>query len=183
MNFVVEIPSRSTNPIVEAVIGGWQLNGIGIFQSGGPFSISCNQAYPRCDFNADGTTNDRVNLPAFGTDLGHPDQAKWLSGVFTAADFTNPAAGAFANQPRNAFRGPGFKNLDMSLFKNFQVPGTRGPRSAKFQVRIEAFNTGNWVNLTNPSGSVTAGTFGRVTSTRGGTGGSRVIQIGGKYIF
>jgi hypothetical protein len=34
-----------------------------------------------------------------------------------------------------------------------------------------------------PSSPVTSATFGRVTSTRGGTGGPRVIQIGGKYIF
>ncbi len=69
------------------------------------------------------------------------------------------------------------------MCKNFQVPGVRGARSAKLQVRLEMFNAGNWVNLNNPNGSLTAGTFGRVTSTRGGTGGPRVIQLGGKYIF
>ena len=79
--------------------------------------------------------------------------------------------------------GPGFKNIDLSLVKNFQVPGTSGPRSARLQVRLEAFNVGNWVNLNNPNSSVTAARFGRVTSTRGGTGGPRVTQIGGKYIF
>ena len=183
MNFIAEIPYHASNAVVDAVLGGWQFNGIGIFQSGGPFSVSCNQAYPRCDFNADGTTNDRVNLPSFGTDLGNPSRDKWLSGVFTAADFTNPAPGSYANQPRNAFRGPGFRNIDMSLFKNFAVPGTRGARGAKFQIRLEAFNVGNWVNLNNPSGSVTAAAFGRVTSARTTTGGPRVIQIGGKYIF
>jgi hypothetical protein len=183
MNFVAEIPYHPANVIAEAVLGGWQFNGIGIFQSGGPFTVTCNQAYPRCDFNADGTTNDRVNLPSFGTDLGNPCQEEWLSGVFTAADFTNPAPGTFADQPRNAFRGRGFKNIDLSLFKNFPMPGTRGSRSAKLQVRLEAFNIANWVNLNNPNSSVTAATFGRVTSARTGTGGPRVIQIGGKYIF
>jgi hypothetical protein len=183
MNFIAEIPYHASNAVVDAILGGWQFNGIGIFQSGAPFSVSCSQAYPRCDFNADGTTNDRVNLPAFGTDLGDPSQDDWLNGVFTAVDFTNPAPGTYADQPRNAFRGPGFKNIDVSLFKNFAVPGTRGARSAKLQVRLEAFNIGNWVNLNNPSSSVTSATFGGVTSTRGGTGGPRVIQIGGKYIF
>jgi hypothetical protein len=38
------------------------------------------------------------------------------------------------------------------------------------------------VNLNNPNGSLTAGTFGRVTSVRQGAG-PRVVQIGAKYIF
>ena len=50
-----------------------------------------------------------------GTDLGDPSQDDWFNGVFNAADFTNPAPGTFANQARNAFRGPGFKNVDLSL--------------------------------------------------------------------
>ena len=50
-------------------------------------------------------------------------------------------------------------------------------------MRLEAFNVGNWVNLNNPNASVTAASFGRMTSTRGGTGGPRLIQIGGKSIF
>jgi len=184
LNFVAEIPYRSSNPVLHAVLGGWQLNGIGIFQSGRPFSVSCTQAYPRCDFNADGTTNDRVNMPT-NVNLDNITQDEWLNGIFTAADFTVPAPGAFGTESRNAFRGPGFRNIDFSLFKNFDVPGTRGPRSAKFQVRLELFNAANWVNFNNPTSSLTSGTFGRVTGARGSTqsGGPRVVQIGGKYIF
>jgi hypothetical protein len=180
MNFIAEVPFHSSHAAIQAVLGGWQLNGLGIFQSGLPFSVSCNQAFPRCDFNADGTTNDRVNLPASGTDLGSPTQAEWLAGVLKASDFTNPAVGTFATQPRNAFRGPGFKNLDLSLFKNFSVPGASGPSAAKLQIRLEAFNAFNWVNLSNPSGSVTSGTFARVTGTRSAP---RTLQLGVKYIF
>jgi hypothetical protein len=182
MNFIVEIPYAPANPALKAVLGGWQVNGIAILQSGAPFTVICTQAYPRCDFNADGANNDRLNLPSFGTNLGDPNRQKWLTGVFTAADFTFPATGTFDTEPRNAFRGPGFKNLDFSLFKNFDAPGQGGRRS-KVQVRLEAFNISNWVNLNNPSGSVTAATFGRVTSARGGTGGPRVIQLALKYIF
>jgi hypothetical protein len=181
LNFVVEVPYAPANQALKAVLGGWQVNGVAILQSGAPFTVTCTQAYPRCDFNADGANTDRVNLPSFGTNLGNPDQQKWLAGVFTASDFTFPPIGAFGTEPRNAFRGPGFKNLDLSLFKNFEVSGHSGRRS-KVQVRLEAFNIGNWVNLNNPSGSVTAATFGRVTSARGGTG-PRVIQLALKYIF
>src|SRR5262249_51445176 len=74
MNFIVEIPVKSSNALVNGIIGGWQLNGLGLMQSGAPFSVTCNQAYPRCDFNGDGTTNDRLNMPSFGTDLGDPSR-------------------------------------------------------------------------------------------------------------
>jgi hypothetical protein len=181
-NFIVEIPLRPSNPILNAVIGGWQVNALAIFQSGSPFSVTCGFAWPRCDFNADGVNNDRVNLPSSGTDLGNPSQEQWLAGVMTAADFTNPAPGTAADQPRNAFRGPGFRNVDLSLVKNFRLPGVAA-RESTVQVRLEMFNAFNWVNLNGPSSSVSAANFGRVTSQRGGTGGARVVQLGARWTF
>ncbi len=181
-NFVVEIPYKPSNPVLHAVLGGWQLNGLAIFQTGTPFSVTCTLAWPRCDFNADGVNNDRVNLPSYGTDLDSPSQDEWLAGAMNAADFTYPAPGTTSDQPRNAFRGPGFKNMDFSLVKNFQVPGVSTPNST-IQVRLEMFNAFNWINLNNPSGSVTNPNFGRSTSQRGGTGGARVVQLGAKWTF
>lgn len=181
MNVVWEIPYRSPNAAVDAVLGGWQLNAISILQSGEPFSVFCNQAWPRCDFNADGIANERLDVSG-SADIDSPSQDDWLNGVLDPSAFTNPT-GSASNQERNSFRGPGFKNLDLSLFKNFAVPGRGGARAAKLQVRLEVFNIGNWVNFNNPSGSITSNNFGRVTSARGGTGGPRTMQIGLKYIF
>jgi len=178
MNVVWEIPIRFNNRVLDATIGGWQLNAISIMQTGTPFTVICTLAYPRCDFNADGLTNDRVNLPPGGTDLGSPSQQDWLNGVLDPADFTNPAPGTVANQPRNAFRGPGYKNVDLSLFKNVRLPGFNG-RDTTVQIRLEAFNAFNWVNFFNPSGTVNGGSFGRVTGARG----MRVIQLGAKWMF
>ena len=67
-----EIPYRPASAVLKAALGGWQVNGSGIFQSGSPFTVNCTLAYPRCDFNADGANNDRTNLPSYGTDLGDP---------------------------------------------------------------------------------------------------------------
>ena len=127
---------------------------------------------PRCDFNADGVNNDRVNLPN-GTDLGDPSKQEWLSGVLNPADFTNPAPMTFANQPRNAFRGPGYKSVDLSLFKNVEFGGFNGRRST-VQIRVEAFNAFNWTNLNNPTSNTNSANFGRVTSARP----MRVVQLG-----
>lgn len=181
LNFVLEIPYDPSNKILKTILGGWQVNGLAIMQSGTPFSVTCTFAYPRCDFNADGVNNDRVHMPAFGSDFGNPTQAQWFAGVFTAADFPVPAQGEVGNQPRNAFRGPGFKNADLSLVKNFRVPV--GARETVLQVRIEAFNAFNWVNLNNPVSSTNSASFGRVTGVRGGTGGPRVVQLGARVTF
>ena len=178
VNFIAEIPYRPDNDVLRAVLGGWQFNAIGIFQSGSPFTVTCTLAWPRCDFNADGVNNDRVNLPASGTDLGNPSQEDWLAGVLNAADFTNPAPMTFADQQRNAFRGPGYKNMDLSLFKNFDFAGFSGRRSS-VQIRIEAFNAFNWVNLNNPVSNTNSANFGRVTSARA----MRVVQLGAKWLF
>jgi hypothetical protein len=178
MNFVAELPYRPSNKVLHAVLGGWQLNAISIMQSGSPFTVICGLAYPRCDFNADGVNNDRVNLPPYGTDLGDPSQDEWLSGVMSASDFTNPATGQVADQPRNAFRGPGYRSVDLSLFKNVEIGGFNGRRST-VQIRLEAFNAFNMVNLFNPVSSTNSGNFGRVTNARG----MRVVQLGAKWQF
>lgn len=177
MNFIWDLPIRFSNRALDAALGGWQLNAISIMQTGSPFTVFCSQAYPRCDFNADGQNNDRMNVTG-GTDLDNPSRDEWLSGVLDPADFTNPAPGTAPNQERNAFRGPGYKNVDLSFFKNFSLPGFNG-RDSTVQVRIEAFNVFNQVNFFNPSGSITAGNFGRVTNARA----MRVIQLGGKWMF
>lgn len=177
-NFIVELPYRPDNPFLRATLGGWQLNTIGIFQTGTPFTVTCTLAWPRCDFNADGVNNDRVNLPASGTDFGSPSRAEWLAGVLNAADFTNPAALTLADQPRNAFRGPGYKSVDLSLFKTFDFAGFNGRRST-VQIRLEAFNAFNWVNLFSPVSNVNNANFGRVTNARA----MRVVQLGAKWMF
>ena len=185
VNFIFEIPYHATNAAAKALLGGWQLNGTGIFQSAGAFTVTCGLAYPRCDFNADGVNNDRVNLPPNGTDLGNPSREDWLSGVMIASSFTNPATGTFADQPRNAFRGPAFKNFDLSLFKNFTAPGLADRRSSTIQVRIEAFNVFNWLNLNNPVAQVNNANFGKVTASRGigQVGGPRTLQLAAKFLF
>ena len=182
MNFVADIPFKSGNQILNGIIGGWQVNGIAIFQSGAPFTVTCGFAYPRCDFNADGVNNDRLNLPSYGTDLGNPSQEEWIAGVMLPADFPLLTTGQTGNEPRSAYRGPGFKNFDLSFFKNFRFRGFSAAGST-VQVRVETFNAFNWVNLNNPVSNVNSASFGRVTSARTGTGGPRTVQLALKYLF
>jgi hypothetical protein len=176
MNFIYQVPTFQ-NKVLQYTVGGWQLSAITFWQSGSDFSIGCGQPYPTCDWNGDGVTNDRPNLPSFGTDLGDPDQAKWLSGVFVRSDFPVPALGTVGNMLRNAYYGPSYSNTDLGLSKT--IPVALGGRTVNIQLRAEAFNVFNQVNLNNPNSTMNNTLFGRVTSTRT----MRTVQLGLRLQF
>jgi hypothetical protein len=80
-------------------------------------------------------------------------------------------------------RGPGIKNVDFSMAKNFGLT-----ERLKLQFRAEMFNVFNWVNFRAHNLSVAGGGiennfsnggFGRANSTRG----PREIQFGMKLTF
>ncbi len=179
MNIQYQIPFALENPVLRAVLGGWQVNTITFYQTGSPFNVTCPSTYPTCDFNGDGVTGDRVNAPTSDLNLGSKTKQEWLTGAFKLSDFSFPAAGSpVGSLPRNSLRGPRYFNSDLSLLKNFEIGGF-GARKLVVQVRLEAFNVFNQVNLGNPSSSTTSTTFGRVTSTRA----MRVIQLGARVSF
>lgn len=188
-NAIWEIPFRTDSRALEAVLGGWQLNAITVYQSGSPFSVVCGAAYPRCDRNADGASGERVSANL--SDVGSPSLDEWLAGVLGTSpldpnaqaaansQFSLPAVGSLSTQARNAFRGPIYFNTDLSLFKNIRFPFVNG-RAATVQLRLEAFNVFNRANLFNPVSDINnVLNFGRVTGVRD----ARIIQIGAKLLF
>ena len=98
--------------------------------------------------------------------------------MFRAADFGTPAPGAQGTLSRNAFRGPGYFNVDLSLIKSFQV-GWFTQSSAKLQFRFEAFNVLNTTNLLNPVAELSNPLFGRSIEALAG----RIIQLSGRIEF
>jgi outer membrane receptor protein involved in Fe transport len=82
--------------------------------------------------------------------------------------------GTNGNLSRNAFRGPAFKDVDLSLFKDIKA----GDR-VTVQFQAEAFNLFNRVNLYNPIGDMGSPQFGRSTSAFP----ARQIQLGLKVLF
>jgi hypothetical protein len=177
INQVLEIPVNVGNAVVKHLLGGWQINSITVWQTGSPFEVFTSATYPTGDYNADGQNTDRPKAPGFSTDLGSPSQEEWRAGVFTAADFPRPAAGTVGDLPRNAYRGPGYLNTDLSLVKRMALPMIG--RDAGVQVRLEAYNLFNTINLNDPVSNLSNSLFGRVTSARP----SREIQLGLRFTF
>jgi hypothetical protein len=82
--------------------------------------------------------------------------------------------GTNGNLGRNSFRGPAFKDVDLSLFKDINA----GDR-VTVQFQAEAFNLLNRVNLYNPVGDMGSPQFGKSNTAFG----PRRIQLGLKVLF
>jgi hypothetical protein len=94
---------------------------------------------------------------------------------------TPPAYGTLGNAGRNAFRGPGYTNVDLNLSKKWQF----GERYSA-QLRIETFNLFNHPNFGLPGGDPTVGgspTAAGFGYTRSTVGNPRRMQFGLKIGF
>jgi len=153
--------SPGTNGFVSSVLGGWQLTGFGIVDSGQPFNILNSAAFNNGgDYNRDNNTGDRPNAPLTSIQMRGFSEQQFLNGVFAASVFPTPTPGTDGTLGRNVFGGPHFFQVDASLAKRFSITERF---SALF--RADAYNVFNHVNLMNPNFDLaTPGTFGRVTS-------------------
>jgi hypothetical protein len=121
--------------------------------------------------------------------LSHGNRQSW----FNPAAFAAPASnGDVGNIRRNAFRGPGINNWDMSLFKNIHFT-----ERAYLQLRLETYNTFNHPQpnslgpiRNNQTVGFTAATAGAAASTFSNSQGyitgfrdARAIQLAGKFYF
>ena len=60
--------------------------------------------------------------------------------------FADAAAGTFGDTGRNAYVGPGYGDVDLSVFKNTPLIGER----VTTQFRVEMFNLFNRTNFASP---------------------------------
>ena len=86
---------------------------------------------------------------------------EYLTGIFALTDFAKPALGTTGNLGRNIFRGPGYAQVDSNFSKKFRVT-----EKLAAQLRLDAFNLFNRVNMSSPSLNINSNTFGRSTGAR-----------------
>jgi hypothetical protein len=162
---------RSAGPVIDAFVGGWQMNSIASFHTGTPVNIVSNSGY--ADYP--GLRPDAV--PGQSPDLPRDKRsvAKW----FNTAAFMSPAGQSNSNPipgsaGRNIVRGPGYTNLDFSMFKYVLLSD-----KMRLQLRGESFNLLNTPHFGNPNASRNSGSFGAITSASG----PRVMQFALKLIY
>jgi hypothetical protein len=168
ISHVWELPfGRQGNNLMSRLAGGWQLNGIFSWATGTPLTLTADPLLCACPGNTVlASSNGPVNVT--GNYNGQP----YLTGSFSA-----PAGSTIGNLGRGAFRGPGFKNYDLSLFKNFQIHDR-----FTLQVRGEAYNLTNSPRLMNPVTNINSPDFGQITSTVNGAFG-RQIDLAARVQF
>ncbi len=128
------------------ILGGWQINGLLSAYTGTPFSVTANAS----ELNAAGSGQiaDCVGEPTY---LKEGSNGLWIH----PSAFGQPTGARFGTCGPNNVRGPGLFNLDLGIFRKFQL-------SEKFQLqfRAEGFNMTNTPHFERPNGrSVTSSNF------------------------
>jgi hypothetical protein len=153
------------------LLGGWQLSGLLVVQSGQALTI--------------GGSGALLNTPGNSAFVNLNGTQKVLGGegpgllYFDPQVYSLPPNGVQGNMKRHSGpEGPGYWNLDGSLFKRFALSGTK---YAEF--RVDAYNVTNSVRWGNPNttySTATGNTFGQITGT---SGSQRSVRFGGRFAF
>ncbi|MBI3280764.1 MAG: TonB-dependent receptor [Acidobacteria bacterium] len=177
MSWVYELPfgrgrkfGSAISPLVNTVLGGWQLNGITILQTGTPLQITASNTAGL--FNAVTRPNNN-GRSARKTGPVH----ERIDAYFDKTVFSQPAPFTLGNvSPRvSDLRSDGVRNFDLSLFKDF-VP----KEYLRVQFRAEFLNAFNTPRFGGPNTSVTSRDMGVINSQ---ANTPRQIQFGLKLIW
>ncbi len=161
------LPSPFPNSKWGLLLHDWTAGELAAFRSGFPFTVF-------------GTTNvvpgggliilNRVNIVNPNeTVLANPIPVPGGEQLLNPADFAEAAPSVLGNEGRNAFTGPGFYSLDLSLARAFPLRWLGEGGRVRF--RADFFNVLNHANLGNPDALFTSpvsSTFGIATFGRQG---------------
>jgi hypothetical protein len=157
---------NQANPVLNGLLGGWQISGILTLQSGSPFTPGIAGDIANC-----GCTNRPIRIGNGNLPGGQRTVDHW----FDVAAFTPQPPYTYGNAGRNILIGPGLENLDAALFKNFQIH-----EKARLEFRWELFNAFNHANFGFPAATINVpATAGKISSA----GTSRDMQFGLKFVF
>jgi Carboxypeptidase regulatory-like domain len=179
-NYVYKLPFfNHGSGLTHSLLGGWELAGTVIDQSGVPVPTTLSGADT---IGLGGGYQNRPNVSSKMKYVKKIDNTKneW----FDTSLFSRPTAvwnggsnQGFGSAGKDAVVGPGRVNFSTSLYKSFAIT-----ERAHVELRFESFNTFNHTEFNNlnaggPSGD--NGSFGQVTNTWD----PRTLELGGKFVF
>jgi hypothetical protein len=164
------------NSVIDAALGGWELNTINTANTGTPIDVSYS---PSSANDVTGLTNDyrgeAILRPNVSGTAASQSKSQRINSYFAGYTFSTPSASApFGSLGRNAFRAPGLEQWDLGVDKTFAFR-----ERARLQFRSEFFNVMNHTNLGLPTAVSTSSAFGTIRTTYP----SRQIQFGLKLMF
>ncbi|MGH9339816.1 MAG: carboxypeptidase regulatory-like domain-containing protein [Acidobacteriota bacterium] len=186
------IPNATDLPIWREILNGWQLTGITQFQSGAPI-----RRLGMAGMTSDGiSANDQIDITGSPDTTAQPvlicdpregtQEGEW----FNPRCFEAPTIGNNGHYALPYFKGPGFQNHDVSIFKNWQI-GNQEDRKLQFRASFYnvinhpiPFFSGQELRLNFTEGALLPETIetnniGRTALKRG----RRIMQFAIKYMF
>ncbi|NYF91130.1 TonB-dependent receptor [Tunturiibacter empetritectus] len=137
------------NRALDEAIGGWQLNTIVTLDSGTPIDFSTNGSGGTIDNRPDFISFSKVHRQLVGGSTNSNNRT-FFSGEFalppinSSGIFTRPGT-----LQRNAFSGPGYKTVDLGLFKGFRIT-----ERVNAEFRAQAYNLFNTPQFGNPDTNI-----------------------------
>ncbi|HKE03239.1 MAG TPA: TonB-dependent receptor [Blastocatellia bacterium] len=152
--------------VTRLILGGFQLAGIFVAQSGQPVNLSVAG-------NPANTTNPvRPNRLADGNlSRGSRTIDRW----FDPSAFAPPAAFTYGNSGRNIITAPGAVNLDLLIGRNFTFT-----ERTRLEFRGEFYNAANTAHFGRPNAVIGSPQAGTITNT---ATPNRQIQLGLRLVF
>ena len=166
---VWNLPTGLPDGVLKHVLGGWELSGIFTAVTGAPLTITAG-----VDRSLNGQGLDTADVA--GDWRFHQSQTRQQETQqwFNKQAFALPPLGTVGTSGINALRGPAVSNLDLGLFRNFQIT-----ERVRLQLRGEFFNSLNHTVLGNPVTILTSSSFGQILSA----GTPRVGELALKLSF
>jgi outer membrane receptor protein involved in Fe transport len=178
--------AKTMHGFAQQVLDGWEFTGIFVAHTGNPFTeYDCSNAASVCSRLAPQGSVSFSGSGHYAEDpSGQPDHVQFINlANANPLSYSNPITGNndFGPYPssmtkRNAFRGPGFWNLDSGIYKNFRLT-----ERFKLQFRGELYNMFNHANLFINGGEDDVATVAGFIPAH--WDGSRNVQLALKVIF
>lgn len=167
---------KDANPLVNQLVGGWEIASSVILQSGRPFTVYSGA------FTLSNDVLSPANCTGCTPDMGKIIQESGTNFIFSAAQramFSTPDPGKLGNTGRNFFTAAPFFNMDMTVRKRFTFGEAR---SLEFRADINNLTNTPSFEFPIPSTSgIASSTFGRVRDSVNSN--ARHIQVGLRFNF
>ena len=164
---------RNANPVARGFLGNWEVTSILNLHTGFPLTMKSN------DLTGTNSRGPRANCLAVPQYIHAPSLSGGIA-WFSPSSFSQPSPGTFGNCGNNTVEGPGERQLDLGLLKDFPIH-----EATRLEFRAEFINFTNTPILNSPaSQNVNSTIFGVIQSAQNSSGsGPRNIQFALKFYF
>ena len=179
ISYVYGLPFFKGSGLTHTLLGGWQISGITIAQTGTPFSVTNGTDFGDAAGVANGVgTGSRPDLvgdPHGSVQSNVPGVRGPL--LYNPAAFRAPTGLTFGNVGRNTLAGPGRINFDFGLFKRFSFGETRA-----LDLRWENYNLFNHTQYNGVSSSMDCAPVGATAADPSCIGSSSFLHASGAHL-